>query len=1290
MLKRVSYIVTSVVCCLALPLISGAVTVTSKAQFEAELPLTPGKTITVSDQTISGGGAWGALVITGDCTLASPCIIEAQSQDGVIFSGQGAGTFRLSGKYLTFRKFKFTGSTSHSSTAQTNLVAFDGCQNCTVDSVTMDTFTGSGDLVAVVEYNGGRETLNNTISNSTFANYSMTNVGNWIQVFGQTALGFPEGITITGNTFRNRVCITTERLCFGLRVGNGYESLDAANYSGGHPGIVVTNNTFRDTTYVFGGQDEIHFKASNVVVSGNIFERASRITNRSGQNWVFTGNKILNPITTPARDAVVFYQSGHVICNNLFVNTGASRTALRLGNGNPTDTNGDGKFDYTAVSNSILCNNTFWGFKEFSIDADRVFTADNDGATTVRPSSLTYHNNVIYQETGTMFDGASGCGIFVSVSHNARNGAATADCQASGTNNVTAAAEWTNPAGGDFSLQDVSPLIDAGTTVAGTTAEDTDLTGASRTGGNAPPDIGAYEFQAVGGGPNTWYVDPACTTSGDGTGQTCDISTGPFVSLEDAIDEANNGCDGMAAGDTIIVKGMSTAPSNGNWYPDDQDYFDPSVNVNVDVACSGITIQNESNDYVVFDGTDPYQASSWTSLGTGTYECTSGCGGGNDPDYLPFGFYDRGAGEERLDLVHSAQTCTAGITAGTMRYEPSPDFDTCVRLSNDSDPSAATYLRFPRDNFLTFSTSAASNITIRKNPDGTGGILIARYKQYGAKIDPSLNVNITFDGVDFQDIGQKAIEVTGTPGVANLTVKNSTFTRMCEAGVQVHGDLGVVTIDGNTFIEIGDTPYCEACDGVGSGCLGTYDEDAAAISLNNQTAIDDLDNIFAINNVIHDGGGGYRGLGYGIVSRNATHANVIENNNIYDGTASTAYKAIAFVDCTADPCHDHIRVRNNRLEDVDMGVVVDFNPTVTTQTVSCRSFIYGNTVLNASTSALVQEDGPNTGCEFWTKDNLFVSTDGDGVELVDIPSSTNFPESTFQYNGFECSHANCSVATIATLQGSAYQREGDCTPSTDCVEDYGLGNAYLSPSNVQATTLQVTSGGEGIDAGVALAFLGVDYLGTPRPFGSAPDMGAFEFTGGSPTTNLTQRAYLFSGAYAANDSAEALAPESTTSPVYGNSRFNLTVSITGDAAIQEHISDFVLYYQHCNPSCGAYVAVNTVCGGNPVCLDDNPSRSTDEPISSNILALGGRTFLPTSHYIDADDPNGGEVVNVLISADQQLELTYALRIGSLAMLGDVINFRAYYSAGGALNTYLVTPTLEIGVGRFNRAGGVQR
>jgi len=757
---------------------AGAVSVTSKAQFLAELPLTPGKTITITDQTISGGGDWGVVTVSGNCTQSQPCVIEAQSTHGVIASGQGALNLNVFASWVTIDGIRWTGQTSFgggdsNGASSGALIALDGAQNVTLDNIKIDNISGGGQPIPIMELNGGRETENITIQNMEVDGWTQ-NAGSayFIYVYAKSSRGYPEHITIKDSTFTNRtVTISTSNCCYWFRAGNSQGSITPGQYDTGDSDILIDNITVSNDSVTGNGQDMLHFKASGVRIQDSTFTNTTRVTNRQGDNWVFQRNTIINPNDSKNVDFAVFYNSGHLIANNLFYTNNGAKRALKLGKGNS-----DGDPDYTALNNAIIIGNTFDGFTNESITAVSNSNGNNDGTTTVFPSSLVYHNNAIRQSTGIMFDGPGGCGMFTAISHNARSGSAAADCQSSGTNNVTAAPLWADPNAGDYSLQAASPLIGAGVSVAGTTVDDEDHDSNSR---DDPPDIGAFEF---GGSPNP----PAGT------------------------------CDQIFSGVT------------------------------------GYELCSESGTECEFNATL----------------------GGSDCDTL--------------------------------------------------------------------------------------------------------------------------------------------------------------------------------CASFGKDCTAAYDNSTPACT---QDATD---------------------------------------------TCSTV-RATEICVCT----------------------IADSDP----------------------------EDPP------------------------------------------------------------------------------------------------------------------------------------------TPTTDVRQHAYKLYGALAA-DGEQALAGENVGSNFYINSRFNLTIAVRGDPGIDSHSREFVLYYEHCSPSCAAYTAVTATCTGNPVCLLDNPNRESGEPISNDIT-LDGKTFLVPSQYIDGDIPNGGEVIEVTIAADEQIELSFGLKTGSTVSFGDTIQFRIYNVDSTPLETYDVTPAVEIGSGRFSRSGGRQ-
>jgi hypothetical protein len=77
------------------------------------------------------------------------------------------------------------------------------------------------------------------------------------------------------------------------------------------------------------------------------------------------------------------------------------------------------------------------------------------------------------------------------------------------------------------------------------------------------------------------------------------------------------------------------------------------------------------------------------------------------------------------------------------------------------------------------------------------------------------------------------------------------------------------------------------------------------------------------------------------------------------------------------------------------------------------------------------------------------------------------------------------------------------------IEDHGSAsvissNLQAAPSflNAAAGDVRLRAGSPAIDAGVPILLVRTDFAGTPRPQGSAPDLGAFEFV--APKVNPSQ------------------------------------------------------------------------------------------------------------------------------------------------------------------------------------------
>lgn len=1348
---------------------SQAVTTNVNTKSELEFAISssnPGDEIIIENGTYTNFGQI-TILHTKDCTQAQPCIIRAESVNGAVFNGQGALTFDIRSRWWRIEDIKWQNQTNFgnysipSASSTGPLIVFDGAQDSIVDNVTIQNISGTGVVIAFMRHLGIRDAQRNTLQNSTINGYTQTNSGAVaIYNLGRSERGYNNiNNKIINNTFINRSTSASQGSQYWIRYGNSNES----SYNGGsnisdpprNSGFLIQGNIFKDDILNASGHDTMHLKVSGATVNSNTFENVARVGFRNGRDNKLINNMFIRPNTSKGDHSAYIADVNQIVANNVWYSV-SSKTAIEIAEGN-TDVNSDNKLDYKAFSGQIL-HNTFYGFKDESIQADE--TSDGkggDGLTTVQPTITLFRNNVSYQTIGIMIKGSNCATLFTTADHNAWSGGATESCiTQSGAGDVTSAPQFNNPAGGDLSLKSTSPLIDAGATISGVAETNLDVRGAQR---DSNPDIGAYEFGAtppasdtcdsifggatdyllcnetsssckfnvtlsggdcdtlctsfgktcIGafdnnagscielsadtcsttrqdeicvcekqgdppdppGSPTIWYIDSSCVTNGNGSSTTCGAN-GPWNSIKYAMQTAD--CAGMSPGDILEIRGMTATPAAGNWY---DDIFYAEAPTRPDSNCSNMRIRQYSGatEHVVVDGTVDRSGSTWTSIGSGVYECV-GCGDPTSENLIPHrAWYQIGAGaEQELDLIHTVRTCSSSLASGKMTYNPISN-SVCAHLNGGGSPQGITYFRIPfRLASLRLQFEDIDGLTIEDG--GAGSIRFVRFARNVIEMDPSVNQNITIDGIVFSDILETAIKSFGGQGIANYTFIDNTFNLIGETAIWWEGDLGVSSIVNNTFSNIGVSPNFEDCDGTGAGCHGGYDWPPTGVLVNNCAPIDDVTKATIDGNIGHDFGNGYGGaIASGIHLKDCTHANWIDSNHFYDSTALAGFNAIYMSGIPSGQYHDHNRIINTRCEEVDRCLLIKYD-TATDQT-GRDNFIYGNSCYNPTAQCWKQDvNGANVGGKLWFRNNLAVSDDGQSDTLLDVPSSTSWQSSAFTNNGFECSHiGSCSDSDLVIFQGSIYKRTADCTAGVNCIEDINaFGNIYGS-MDISATSLDIGNSSAAIDAGKDLSFLPHDRYKTIRPFGAFSDIGAHENTGGSLIFDLTQQSFIFCQRKDV-DCSEPISAENGTVRLYDKSQFIIRFAVSADTGVSSHLAELTPYYQF---NGGSWNAIPNTCVGQPICLVDDPNREDGEAIT-NKLSLGSRTFLETSAYYDTLEDG----IETIIASNQQVEIEFYLGFCEadgtcgIADFGDAYNLRMQHTGGALLNTYNKTASLTLG------------
>lgn len=1330
---------------------------------QAILDAQPGSTIIIRDGTYTD---WGTFTVTSsqDAVIDRLLTIKGESEGGVIFQGRAALTLIVRSKYLMLSDLVFDsyagqfGAFGEGATGLDGILIFDGAQDVIIERLTFRDIHGGGVPIHIMEYLSDRETRRITFQDILVDGYTQTDRSAFVYIYGGLSRGTPREIVVRDSVFKDRRCATTIQYCYWLQFGDGADSLTYDS------GLVLDGNTFQDDTLIANGQDVLHIQGTAVTITDNHFERVGAVHLRDGSGHVIARNTFLDPRTLRQDAALVIHGADHQIVSNAFRSTSHARTALILGKGTVDSGGGGAGPDYVAFQDSLIAHNSFSDFRDASITMAMDSVGHYDGLTTVFPSGIEFHNNLVVQSVGTMFIGDDCTSEFTSISHNGRSGAATAGCMSQGTNNTTTDPQWkpnsVTPIYG-------SPVINAGLALPSYVSTNIDLLGNRR---DSSPDIGAVEwggyavpdetetpeaacnrlfgetqnyvlceataaectFNVVLAGSNCddlcatqgkacvgafetpglscaqtpggtddcstvrdedeicicesddpsvapaprdvtiRYVDSSCAEQGDGTTTTCGAN-GPWNSLDYAMNVVK--CIGMVPDDVLLVKGNVAASADGNWYAG---VFGQPNTVSPDPGCAGIVIQNIDDEHVVLDGTLDITASQWILIGNDTYECQGpNCG---TREGFPFAAWVGIAGTEyRLDLIQSQRACVDTLAAGKMTYNPASR-RVCVHLPDDSDPSAADYVR------ITYYASAfdmrsqtVGGMIFRTNPGG-GSFTVTRYRDRLFDMDANVNSDITIDGLDLSWAMDRAISVDGdVGGMGGFNFINNRIHHIGIDGISWVKDSAFSIISNNEIHDIGLAPVFELCDGVGDGCLPGYANPPNAIRVNN-CAEDQLTMRSVIsNNEIYNVGSGFSGISYGIHLQNCSYFNLIHANLIYDSTASVSgFRGIMLSGIPEGQYHDQNLITNTRCENADICLATSFAPWEDVEEfeqfadqTDRRNYFLGNTCYNPLTHCWLQELGGATTGEFIMQNNLAVIDTG-YVLLLNATSPT-FWVNEFRRNGFQCSHADCVDEVIADFAGVQYKRDGECTEGTDCISDIASGadNIYGS-FGVQTGTMEIPVNSNAINVGQDLDDLPTDFLGSRRPLGLTTDIGAHEYAGFPTAVSLTQGGYQFYDRYTI-DGASPISIENGAVNVHDRSEFTLRIGIYGNADSHKEKVHLTLYAQHCDPTCGAYEPVTIDCVNNPVCLMDNPTSLDGHPLSTR-LRLDGRTFLQTSNYVDGEvnaNRNG-----YLIGANEQLELEFSIAIGVVAV-DDIINFRMYNGDGSVLDDYMETPSVTI-------------
>lgn len=622
----------------------------------------------------------------------------------------------------------------------------------------------------------------------------------------------------------------------------------------------------------------------------------------------------------------------------------------------------------------------------------------------------------------------------------------------------------------------------------------------------------------------TRYVDPSCANNGTGVGTTCAASpgaAGPWNSLKNALQVAD--CSGMSNGDIIEIRGATTqdrtcVASRSCSYED---------NVNIEGACHDIIIQNYPGEHAILDGTVDIKGSTWTSIGSGVYRCnTSGCSGDVGDAFAFRAWYKRGANpEEELDLIQTNITCDTSLPAGKMKIDTS-DQSICVHLSDGSSPASTAYFRVPwADPILQAGADGMDNITLRKNPLG-GTFRIQRARKRGIESNPDANRGWVIDGLQWAYMMDRCIAYSDTPGPGNIQIRNNTVSFCGQEGIRLSGDTGTWVIENNVITDIQTEPVFQRCKGIGSDCLPEFTDNGTGLRLLSQNAGTDGT---VRNNVLLRMGGGMNNRARMINFEHANNHIVVERNYLAhsSGLANTGV-AIMWSGSFDNDKNDNIIVRNNVIYDVDRCFWVQYGTDYDSQA-GTNNYILNNTCAEFKQDGLKVESGTNTlDGTFHVKNNVFSVKLADvSGYILDVQSGGSTGWTTLQNNVMECDACTANQ-DIITWRGVVYERDEDCTPSTDCVDNFPTlsgagytgnkyGNINVNTSGGTEPDLTIAEPSEAMDAGQALTTLVPDdYAGQSRP--AVYDAGAYNITGEAPPPPEGEDYDIAVGRFALNNS----------------------------------------------------------------------------------------------------------------------------------------------------------------------------
>lgn len=586
----------------------------------------------------------------------------------------------------------------------------------------------------------------------------------------------------------------------------------------------------------------------------------------------------------------------------------------------------------------------------------------------------------------------------------------------------------------------------------------------------------------------TIYVDASCGSSGNGTTTTCGVN-GPYKT----IDEAFNACSGSQAGNVLEIR-AGTYRERG-----------PHLSKCSGTAGSPMIVQNYANEAVLIDGTQDIKGETWTSRGSGVYECTSSpatdthvtnCSAG-----LPNGdgsgqiiwhvWYSISGGAEQ-DLALDNQklaSCTSGSeTAGHIGVVQSTG-NLCVNIDGATAPSdgTMTYFRIP---FLTdftepYVSPTSHDVTFRRHPSG-GSFTLQRFRNKIFELLSS-DSGYTFDSLVIGWVYDRCFDLGAAHATASVTVTNNTVRYCGQESIRIQGTTGAAT---NSVVQNNDISHnSDATVFVENSTNPRYAYDNCT-PLRLATA----DTVTVSGNTIHDncggGSGGARGIDFeGGDSNIVLNGNFISNLHAAADFSSNA-GAILFSSSgnEIDTWGSNL-VENNRIYDVDKCFAFDGQGFANTGT---GNLFANNTCAEPKVYGI---HGYSTGWDsvgITFTNNIFIDTQGSAPtgEFVSVGSSGFSGLTTPTYSAFDCTTCGGGT-TIVSWKGSTAVNTHASVVAFEAHSDYGDPN--ISESGSPPSLNIVSPSGIAYNLGATVASVTTDYLGTSRPQSTAYDIGAHEY-----------------------------------------------------------------------------------------------------------------------------------------------------------------------------------------------------